>query len=158
RPYTPMIHRRGVLGVIALAATGCSTFLSNSRIALQGTLEQGSLAIGRIPLGSAVTLDGTPLHVSNDGVFAFGFAYDQTAAATLQASFEDGTQEERVIAPVIRTYDIQRITGLPEPLVTPSAEAQELIQKEHASVAEARMRDTDGLGFAQPFDWPAAGI
>src|SRR5262249_50806825 len=132
--------------------------VSSSRIALTGTLEQGSLTVGRVAPGATITLDGAPLHASPDGVFAFGFAYDQTAPATLLASFPDGTQEQRVIAPVVRKYDIQRITGLPEPLVTPPAEAQQRIQKEHASVAEARMRDTDGLGFAQLFDWPAAGI
>jgi murein DD-endopeptidase MepM/ murein hydrolase activator NlpD len=153
-----MIHRRGVLGVIALAATGCSTLGPPSRIALTGTLEQGSLTVGRATPGATVTLDGAPLHVSSDGVFAFGFAYDQTGPATLLASFADGTQEKREITPVVRKYDIQRINGLPEPLVTPPPDVQQRIRSEHASVAEARMRDTDGLAFVQSFDWPAAGI
>jgi murein DD-endopeptidase MepM/ murein hydrolase activator NlpD len=125
---------------------------------LSGTLEQGSLVIGRVPAGSSVTLDGALLHVSQDGVFAFGFAFDQSAPAQLVARFPDGTEERREIAPVVRKYDIQRISGLPEPLVTPPAEAQERIQKEHALVAEARKLDTDGLGFTQPFDWPTAGV
>ena len=153
-----MIHRRGVLGAIVLAATGCSTLPSSSRIALSGTLEQGSLAIGKLTPGATVTLDGAPLHVSPEGIFAFGFAYDQIASAALQASFADGTQESRTITPVARRYDVQRINGLPEPLVTPPPDVQQRIQKEHAAVADARMRDTDGLGFAQPLDWPAAGI
>ena len=152
-----MIHRRGVLGIIAFAATGCSTLASQTRIALTGTLEQGSLTIGRVPPGSLVTLDAAALHVSTDGVFAFGFAYDQTNAANLLARFADGTQEQREIVPALRKYDIQRINGLPEPLVTPPPDVEERIQKEHASVMEARKLDTDGVAFAEPFDWPAAG-
>jgi murein DD-endopeptidase MepM/ murein hydrolase activator NlpD len=154
-----MIHRRGVLGLIAVAATGCATTVASpSRIALIGALEQGSLTIGRVPPGSAVTLDGAPLHVSADGDFAFGFAYDQTSAAILSVRFADGTDERREIVPVPRKYDIQRINGLPEPLVTPPPEVQARIQTEHAAVAEARKRDTDGLGFIRPLDWPASGI
>jgi murein DD-endopeptidase MepM/ murein hydrolase activator NlpD len=152
-----MIHRRGVLGFIALAATGCSTLASSSRIALTGTLEQGSLTIGRVPPESTVTLDGAPLHVSPEGVFAFGVAYDRTSAAILSAKFVDGTEERREIVPLARKYDIQSINGLPEPLVTPPPDVRARIQSEHASVAEARNRDSDGLGFAEPFDWPAAG-
>lgn len=153
-----MIHRRGVLGFIALAATGCSTLTSSSRIALTGTLEQGSLTVGRVPRESSVTFDGTPVHISPDGVFAFGFAYDRTSAAILSAKFADGTEEHREIVPLARKYDIQSINGLSEPLVTPPPEAQQRIQMEHESVADARNRDTDGLAFADPFDWPAAGI
>ena len=153
-----MIHRRGVLGLIALAATGCSTFAAASRVALGGTLEQGSLTVGRVPPETSVTLDGVSLHVSPDGAFAFGFAYDRMNPAILSAKFGDGTEERREIVPLARVYDIQRINGLPEPLVTPPPEVQDRIQREHASVADARNRDTDGLGFAEAFDWPAAGI
>jgi murein DD-endopeptidase MepM/ murein hydrolase activator NlpD len=153
-----MIHRRGVLGVIALAAASTLARASTSRLTLAGSLEQGSLVLGRAESGASITLDGAPLHVSQDGMFAFGFAYDQVAPAKLVVHFSDGTQDAREIVPVVRKYDVQRINGLPEPMVTPPPEVADRVRKEHLLVAEARKRDTDALAFASPFDWPAAGI
>jgi murein DD-endopeptidase MepM/ murein hydrolase activator NlpD len=155
-----MIDRRHLLALMAFAAAGplARAQTPPSRLTLTGPLEQGSLVVGRTDPGTQVLLDGKPLHLSSGGVFAFGFQFDQTTPAKLEAHFVDRTSETREVAPVIRKYDIQRINGLPETLVTPPAEIEARIQKEHASVYEARKIDSDSLAFAQPFDWPAAGI
>jgi murein DD-endopeptidase MepM/ murein hydrolase activator NlpD len=155
-----MIHRRGVLGALALAPlSGCVGLpTTGSRIGLTGSLEQGSLVICRAPPGSTAELNGNALNVSSDGVFTFGFEFEQTAPAKLGVAFPDGAIEMRDVVPVARHYEIQSITGLPEEMVTPPPEAEERMKQEHARVALARERDTDGLGFEQPFDWPAAGV
>jgi murein DD-endopeptidase MepM/ murein hydrolase activator NlpD len=154
-----MIHRRGVLGVFALVPlASCVRADPVSRIALTGSLEQGSLVLGRVAPGSTVQLDSKALHVSSEGVFTFGFDFEQTTPAKLGVAFPDGATETRDVVPVIRKYDIQSITGLPEDMVTPPPEAVARMKEEHARVAAARERDTDVLGFSVPFNWPAAGI
>jgi murein DD-endopeptidase MepM/ murein hydrolase activator NlpD len=154
-----MIHRRGVLGVLSLAPfAGWARADTTSRIALTGSLEQGSLVIARVAAGSTAELDGKALHVSSDGVFTFGLEFEQTTPAKLGVVFPNGSIEMRDVTPVVRTYEVQSITGLPEDMVTPPPEAEERMKEEHARVHAARERDSDGLGFLAPFDWPAAGI
>jgi murein DD-endopeptidase MepM/ murein hydrolase activator NlpD len=154
-----MIDRRGLLrGAIALAAAGSAARADASRLSLAGTLEQGSLVVGRTEAGARIAVDGADVSVSPDGVFAFGFEYDRTKPVALTARYPDGTGESRDVVAVIRRYDVQRINGLPEALVTPPPEVQDRIRREHAAVAEARKSDTAEMAFAQPFDWPAAGI
>src|SRR5947209_14927375 len=89
-----------------------------SRFSFAGSLEQGSLVIGKAEAGARVTVDGTPVHVSPAGDFAFGFTYDQTKPTEVVAHFADGEHETRVVSPVVRHYEVQRITGLPEKFVT----------------------------------------
>lgn len=153
-----MIARRGFLmGCSAFAAWPIAARADTSRIALTGSLEQGSLVVGTAR-GGVVTVNGINVNVAADGLFAFGFNYDQTKAASITAKFRDGTAETRDVAPIVRKYDIQKINGLPEKYVSPPPEVLERIKRENALVAEARKRDTAATAFAQPFDWPAKGI
>jgi murein DD-endopeptidase MepM/ murein hydrolase activator NlpD len=128
-----------------------------ARLTFAGPLEQGSLVVGTAK-GAAVAVNGLPARVSPEGIFAFGFSYDQTKSNSIVAKFQDGKSEMREIVPVVRKYDIQTISGLPEKYVTPAPEALERIKRENALVTEVRKHDTAATAFAQPFDWPAKGI
>lgn len=153
-----VIGRRTVLAIIATAAAYPRAILAQSaRLTLTGSLEQGSLAVGKTEPGSHVTLDGAPLHVSPMGEFAFGFTYDQTKPAQLSVQYADGTSETRAIQPIARQYEIQRITGLPEKLVTLPPEVFERRKQEVAQIAAARTADTEAEWFAKKFDWPVPG-
>ncbi|HEY1709150.1 MAG TPA: M23 family metallopeptidase [Rhizomicrobium sp.] len=154
-----MIHRRAFLGT-ALAALPFAARGDDaaSRIVLTGTMEQGSLVVGKTAPGSKVSLDGKPLGVGPNGYFTFGFAFDQKAACALAAHFPDGTTESRDLTPVARQYEVQAINGLPEKFVSPPKEIEARVQREHALVAEARTHVTDAEWFADPFEWPAHGI
>jgi murein DD-endopeptidase MepM/ murein hydrolase activator NlpD len=153
-----MIDRRALLqSAIALAAVS-SARASEARFSLSGTMEQGSLVVGHAEPGARLAVDGSDLRVSPSGFFAFGFEFDRVKPVNLVARFEDGNSETRTLQPVVRHYDIQRINGLPEALVTPPTDIQERIAREHAVVAEARKRDTESTAFSEPFDWPTVGI
>jgi murein DD-endopeptidase MepM/ murein hydrolase activator NlpD len=154
-----MIARRAFLAVVA-AASACprAVFAQTSRLAFTGSLEQGSLVVGKASVGAHVTLDGAPLHVSPTGDFVFGFTYDQTKPAQIAAQFADGANETRSLQPVARQYEIQRITGLPEKFVTLPPEALERRKQELAMIAAARAADTEADWFAEKFDWPVPGI
>ncbi len=126
-------------------------------VELTGTLEQGSLVVGTTFAGAKVTLDGTPLSVSPAGKFAFGLAWDRKDTASL-AVMSGSETVTKVITPVIRQYDVQRIDGLPDKYVNVPPEIEARIKRENALIGAARKRDTAGTGFATPLLWPARGI
>ena len=131
---------------------------ANSLLSFGGSTEQGGLVIGKAALGAKVSVDDTAVRLSPQGNFAFGFSYERTKPAHVVALYADGGSETRDVAPIVRQYETQRIEGLPQKFVTPSPEDLERIKRENALIVEARRRDTDGIGFAEPFDWPFPGI
>ncbi len=155
-----MTTRRGfVAGLAALAATPVRAQAQPPvRFTISGTLEQGSLALGSAPPGSFVALDGRPLQVTPEGRFAFGFAHDQTTANLVTVRYPDGGGDSRAFTPVVRSYDEQRVNGLPQATVTPNPEEAARINREAEQIFLARLDDTRGSDFLNGFDWPAPGI
>jgi murein DD-endopeptidase MepM/ murein hydrolase activator NlpD len=154
-----VIHRRSFLvASSAVLALPRAAFAQADRIALTGTLKQGSLAVGKTDPGAVVKVDGRAVRVADDGRFAFGFEYQQTRPSSIVATFADGTSQARDITPSVRQYDIQKIDGLPPQQAHPSApDIVARIQREHALVGEAHKTDSDLAFYAEPFDWPAKG-
>jgi murein DD-endopeptidase MepM/ murein hydrolase activator NlpD len=154
-----MIGRRTFLAAAAaVAACPRAVFANTSRLVFTGSLEQGSLVVGKTLAGTHVTLDGAPLHVSAAGDFVFGFNYDQTRPAEIVVQYSDGTSETRPLPPVARQYEIQSITGLPEKMVTLPPDVLERRKQELAMIAAARKTDTDAEWFVEKFGWPVPGI
>ena len=125
---------------------------------LEGQSSQGGLLRGRVAPGSAVTLDGAPVRVSEEGWFLVGFGRDAPPEAVLTATFPDGRRERRVLRIEPREYRIQRIDGLPPGKVTPRSE-EELarIRAEVAMVKKARLVDDPRTDFLDGFRWPVKG-
>ncbi|MBI3676942.1 MAG: M23 family metallopeptidase [Proteobacteria bacterium] len=153
-----MERRLFLVGAAAFSALPRIAWADSARTMLSGAMEQGSLVVGRTEPGAKVELDGNSVSVSPEGLFAFGFAYDQTKPCRLAIRYKDLKIETRDVTPTKRQYEIQRITGLPEKFVSPPADVEARIQRENALVGEARKRDTGGTAFSEPFDWPAVGI
>ncbi len=154
-----MISRRALLASGgALTVMAFSARATSSRVTLSGTMEQGSLIVGRTEPRARVLFDGDPLHVSPEGLFACGLEWNRTEAAHLSVQFADGTSESHEIAPVVRTYNVQHVNGLPPNTVTPPADVLERIHREAEMIGDARRKDSDAVWFAEPFDWPAPGI
>jgi len=154
-----VIGRRAFLaGTAAAFACSPAAFAQPSRISLSGPLEQGSLVVGKTDAGASVTVDNMPVRVSPQGLFAFGFEYNQTKPTKISARFADGQTETQDLTPKVRMYEIQRITGLPEKYVSPPPNVIERIKREGAEIAHARSRDTGESWFADGLDWPIAGI
>lgn len=154
-----MISRRALLASGgALTVMAFSARATSSRVTLSGTMEQGSLIVGRTEPRARVLFDSDPLHVSPEGLFACGLEWNCTEAAHLSVQFADGTSELHEIAPVVRTYNVQHVNGLPPNTVTPPADVLERIHREAEMIGDARRKDSDAVWFAEPFDWPAPGI
>lgn len=154
-----MIDRRVFLAGSAVAlAFAESAKAAASRIQIANAVQEGALVVGSTEPGARVTLDGDPLNVGAKGEFAFGVAYDRTNPAVLAASYADGSTEALNLVPRARNYEIQRINGLPEKMVTLPPEILERRKREVAMIAEARKHVTDANGFTDAFAWPIAGI
>ena len=128
-----------------------------SELDLEGELIQGGLVRGQVAPGSAVWLDGRELRVAADGRFVFGFGRDAGQRAELVVRQPGGREDRRVLEIAGRSYDVQRIAGLPPRQVTPSAEDLARIEADDRLLEAARRRDSEGLGFTQKMAWPALG-
>lgn len=138
-----------------LLAAGAA--LGGAPLSLEGSFVQGGLVMGRAEPGAEVLLDGRPLRVGADGLFLLGFERDAAPSAELVVRHADGTEERRTLAIARREYETQRIDGLPQNMVTPSAEDLARIEAEADEIAAARARDTSDAYFLSGFAWPAEG-
>ncbi len=127
-------------------------------LSLDGSFSQGGLVIGRTAPDSQIWLDDRRIGVSSEGVFVFGFGRDAKPDARLRARFVDGTETVRRLAVARRTYNIQRIEGLPKRMVTPSPAQLERIREESRIIRAARGTFSSGSAFADGFIWPVRGI
>jgi hypothetical protein len=127
-------------------------------IELKGRATHGGLMIGTAQPGVRLTLAGKPLMIDPQGRFVFGFDRDGPDRQIL--SVISGTPERQLDVPLFidpRTWDIQRIDGLPPEQVTPTPEQLVRIKREGALKKAARKRDTEGSWFAEKFIWPTEG-
>lgn len=124
---------------------------------LRGELTQGSLLRGHLPKGSKVWLNDQPVLVASDGHFALGFARD--AGLTQQIGWQKPGQarQQQTLQLGKREYNIQRIDGLPQKMVTPPPEVTARIRQDNQQVGAARRTNHDRSDFAVDFIWPAAG-
>jgi len=144
-------------GLALLASPAWAAGRRKDRLVIKGAMEQGSLALGYADSKAAVKIDGQVVRLSPDGVFAFGFAFDQTKPSLVEVTWSDGAVESRSYTPTVRQYDIQHVDGLPQNTVTPPPEVLERIKREAGEIYVARQRDMPGSDFLSGFDWPAPG-
>jgi murein DD-endopeptidase MepM/ murein hydrolase activator NlpD len=129
-----------------------------------GALEQGGFIWGRVAPGSAVTLGVQTLDVLADGTTFAGFGRDAPTAVELVVTGPAPCRETLRLAR--RSYQIQRVEGVPQQTVTPPKEQLERIEREAALVANARapsLQRPDLLatvlaGFVWPAQGPISGV
>ena len=127
------------------------------RLELDGEFVQGGLVFGKTEPGARVTLGERAVRVGPDGRFILGFGRDAPAQMALRVTLPDGAALTRDLAVAQRSYEIQRIDGLPPSKVTPPPETLERIQREAAEVREVRGNDLAERHFDSGFVWPATG-
>ena len=124
---------------------------------LRGQMVQGGIIFGTTQPGAKVMLDGREVRVSPAGLFVFGFGRDADGAAELVVEVPGKAREARKLSIAKREYQVQRIDGLPQKMVTPPPEVLERIRKDAELVAAARAVDRPEALFAGGFVWPAFG-
>ncbi|WP_420807238.1 M23 family metallopeptidase [Alteromonas facilis] len=133
-----------------------SSFLCAAPFALIDTPQPGALVRGKLTQPATLYFDDKVLKTSANGWFVFGVSRDATGEVMLRWENHEGSGEERYALPA-REYDIQRIDGLPQKMVTPPESVLERIRKDNQQVAKGRSINTDFEYFAQSFIWPAEG-
>lgn len=130
---------------------------ASADVELTGNLVQGGLVQGQVAPGSAVTLEGRALRVTADGRFVFGLGRDAPATVELSITAPNSEVRQQSVAIAPRSYQIQRVDGLPPRQVTPSETDLAQIRADAALLNAARRRDTAETGFLEQAAWPAVG-
>ncbi|HYM29929.1 MAG TPA: M23 family metallopeptidase [Candidatus Cybelea sp.] len=126
-------------------------------VTLAGHQQQGGLMMGRAAPGATVLVDGRAARVAGDGQFVFGFGRDHPADSVIEVRFADGRSERRILSVASHPYDIQRVDGLPQNMVTPNPEELERIKRDNAEVAKVREIDSAEPLFRSGWIWPVIG-
>jgi murein DD-endopeptidase MepM/ murein hydrolase activator NlpD len=116
------------------------------------TMSQGALAIAHAPPGSAVRVNGKPVHVGADGIFVFGAGRDEQGPLKVDVA---GHAYSVAVTP--RNWPIERVEGVPPATVNPPAAIAARIEREQAMVVAARNRDDAREDFNHGFIWPVTG-
>ena len=134
-------------------------FISNSLYSIEfsGQFFQGNLIIGKTDPNSKIIIDKNEVKVSKEGYFVFGIDRDRKTDLILSKIIEG--KEEKIIKKVNKKkYEIQRIDGLPESMVTPPESVYKRIKEENNSIGEARAVNSDLIFFKDQFIMPVDGI
>ena len=142
-------------GIILLCLIATSVFGEN--ISLNGHFIQGGLITGQTDPGTMVSLDGVPLRVSPDGLFVFGLGRNAGSKIVLQTKLAGGGIYSKSFKVDQRKYLIQRISGLPKNMVTPSIDTMDRIKRESRAIRTARSVFTMATHFRAGFIWPSKG-
>ena len=124
-----------------------------SAVEFNGKFIQGHFIIGKTDPNSNVKIDKKQIRVSKDGYFAFGLARDRKYDVVITIE-KNGVKEKITKRVQKRKYNIQRIDGLEEKMVTPPEEVYERIKKDNKLIAKARAVDTNLDFFKDKFIVP----
>ncbi|MGH1373178.1 MAG: M23 family metallopeptidase [Cellvibrionaceae bacterium] len=123
---------------------------------LKGEWVQGGVLIGKASVGDKIEFLDRDIRLSDDGDFVLGLGRDFPASARLTVRrgelvrvFEFDVSQ--------RSYDIQRVDGVPKRTVTPDPKHLDRIRKEASAARKARKPVTDHQYYRQSFQWPLLG-
>jgi murein DD-endopeptidase MepM/ murein hydrolase activator NlpD len=145
------------LRIIAFLFTLFAMLPPAAALELEGSFRQGGLVFGATEPGTDVRLGERSVRVSPEGRFVIGFGRDVEGVAELRLRYPDGREEKRTFPIEKRTYDIQRIDGLPKKMVTPPDDVLARIRAENERIAHVRAVDRAEALFDSGFVWPALG-
>lgn len=154
-----------VIAAIAVTAVGIpAAFASDSIessaedvLVLNGKLTQGALVRGQVPAGAMVFLNDAKVETNRAGKFVIGFEREAPLSQQLRVELPTGEAITRTLTLQKREYNIQRIDGLEQKMVTPPAEVTARIKRDNINVANARSSNTDIDALFTRFEWPATG-
>lgn len=127
-----------------------------SALEITGEWQQGAVIVGQVPAGVSVEYKQRKLQLTQEGKFVIGLGRDAPAIAEIITTTQGKTETHKFDVKA-RTYNIQRVEGVPQATVEPNKEQDERIAREAALVTNARKADLPLAFFAQKFQWPLIG-
>ncbi len=142
---------------LILAAVLIALPASGAEVLLGGKIEQGGLLVGTAPAGAQITLGDRKIKVGADGRFIAGFDRDAPATATLTITVPGEAPDVRKIDVAKRAWEIERVNGVPQQLVTPDPEMEARIAAEQKLLNAARAKNEPRPLFESGFIKPVEG-
>ncbi|WP_394221020.1 M23 family metallopeptidase [Alteromonas gracilis] len=127
-------------------------------VSLNGKFTQGALLRGQAPVGAQVFLNDERVPTNGEGKFVVGFEREAPLQQTLVVKGHNGEAWQRTFTLEKREYNIQRIDGLEQKMVTPPAEVTARIKRDNINVANARSGNSNLDALFTRFEWPAKGV
>jgi len=110
---------------------------------IRGNFTQGSLIIGKEDPKKTILINKKKIKISEQGYFVFGINYDQTGSVRVESIDNNNLKLMKSYKILKRKYDIQKIDGLPENMVTPSEEELKRIEKDNELIKQAKETDSN---------------
>jgi murein DD-endopeptidase MepM/ murein hydrolase activator NlpD len=145
------------VGIPAAFASDSIESSAEDVLVLNGKLTQGALVRGQVPAGAMVFLNDAKVETNRAGKFVIGFEREAPLSQQLRVELPTGEAITRTLTLQKREYNIQRIDGLEQKMVTPPAEVTARIKRDNINVANARSSNTDIDALFTRFEWPATG-
>lgn len=145
------LHRSVFFVVFVLSS------MTTAALELRGEWQQGGVIIGKVPQGTKVEHRDKKLRISPAGEFVIGLGRDAGQQAMLVTLDSRGERKEHRFTVKKRSYNIQKVTGVPQRTVEPDPAQIERAKREAQMSAEARQGDLPLTFFAQKFEWPLIG-
>ena len=124
---------------------------------ISGELSQGGWIKGIAPGGTiALSLDGVPVELGEDGSFFAAFDRNATGSARLVAQLQSGKSITREVAVSPRAWKIERV-NVARRRGGPTEAFMRIRRPELAQINAARALDTRSNGWRQDFIWPVRG-
>jgi murein DD-endopeptidase MepM/ murein hydrolase activator NlpD len=128
-----------------------------NKLSLSGPLIQGGMIRGETEPGSKIFLDEKPVKISENGKFVIGFHRDAKTKWILKIKFPHMAWAEQVLTVKPRTYNIERVDGLPQKTVNIPPEDLARRKREGGMVRAARADQSSAMDWTQQFILPAKG-
>ncbi|MBA6390861.1 M23 family metallopeptidase [Colwellia sp. BRX10-3] len=140
-----------ITGLLISQALSAKTLLSEQFF-------QGALIVGKTSPDNKVTLNGKSIKVSKNGDYALGFSRDEKNNSELIILSPNGAAEKRILKPLKREYNIQRVEGIAKSIMNPNKKANIRVGEDNKKIKAARKVDSNLTAFAKGFVAPIEGI
>ena len=151
-----------LLFIAALMLFSTAVATDNLAISWQGSWQQGSLLLGRVPQEYRVRYGGVDLPITSTGEFLLGLPRDAAQQIGLEVFVPGQVPKTLIFDVASRSYDIQRIEGVPSDRVLPPESVLARIRSEAGEVVRARSLRDDSeaflAGFKAPMQRPLTGV
>ncbi|EGG93715.1 putative peptidase, M23/M37 family protein [gamma proteobacterium IMCC1989] len=132
--------------------------IATAEIEIKTQWIQGGLILGNTDPSNDIEFLGKKVRVNPQGDFVIGLGRDAKPNVELLERVTSGKVITHTYAVEQRTYNEQKITGVPKKTVNVPESALPRIRKEVRAAKKARKVDSDLQSFLQKFIWPAQGI
>jgi murein DD-endopeptidase MepM/ murein hydrolase activator NlpD len=131
---------------------------ANAEVDMSTPWIQGGLIIGTVEPSHRLYFFEREVRITENGNFVFGLGRDVKPEVQLTEIMPNGDTIKHTFTVEQRTYNEQKITGVPKKTVNVPESALPRIRKEVRAAKKARKVDSELQYFLQKFIWPAKGI